>query len=460
MISAPSSQRKDQPEALVRLLGVTKMYTQPDHYDIRVLDDIHFEIRPGEFIALLGPSGSGKSTLLRIITGLSDPSYGTVLYRGRPVVGPNPYAAMVFQSFALYPWLTVQQNVELGLVAQGVASDLRQKRAIELIDLIGLNGYEDAFPKELSGGMRQRVGFARALAVDPELLCMDEPFSALDFLTAENLRSELLDLWLESRIPTRAILMVTHGIEEAVYMADRIVILSKNPARIVADLPNLLPFPRNRKSAEFVQMVDQVYKIVTGWDEQKETTPLDEEPLIAAANEGGPPRLKPIPYGHISMLSGLLELVADRGGRDDLYRLGAELFLEVDDLLPVTETAELFQLAEVREGDLILTELGHSFVEQDVNDRKSIVRQQLKDVPMLRMITRVLRTKANHSMNKEFFTDILEEHFSVDEAEHQLTTAINWGRFADLFHYDTDTEQLYLDEDQTEDPLPVVTNES
>ncbi len=454
-----SSQRKEQSAGLVRLLGVTKMYTQPDHYDIRVLDDIHFEIHPGEFIALLGPSGSGKSTLLRIITGLSHPSYGTVLYRGQPVVGPNPHAAMVFQSFALYPWLSVQQNVELGLVAQGVAPDIRQKRAIELIDLIGLNGYEDAFPKELSGGMRQRVGFARALAVDPELLCMDEPFSALDFLTAENLRSELLDLWLESRIPTRAILMVTHGIEEAVYMADRIVILSKNPARIVADLPNLLPFPRNRKSAEFVQMVDQVYKIVTGWDEQKDTTPVNDEPFKATSDEGGR-QLKPIPYGHISMLSGLLELVADRGGQDDLYRLGAELFLEVDDLLPVTETAELFQLAEVREGDLILTELGHSFVEQDVNDRKSIVRQQLKDVPMLRMITRVLRTKANHAMNKEFFTDILEEHFSVDEAERQLTTAINWGRFADLFHYDTDTEQLYLDEDQTEDPLPVASNES
>lgn len=446
-------QAQSKNDSLVRLLGVSKMYKQPDNYDIRILDDITLEIQPGEFIALLGPSGSGKSTLLRIITGLSEPSFGTILYRGRPIEGPNPYAAMVFQSFALYPWLTVQQNVELGLVAQGMPAAERQDRAIKLIDLIGLNGYEDAFPKELSGGMRQRVGFARALAVDPELLCMDEPFSALDFLTAENLRSELLDLWLESRIPTKAILMVTHGIEEAVYMADRIIILSKNPARIVADLPNLLPFPRNRKSHEFVQMVDQVYKIVTGWDDDEDEEGAVQEPMVPSAVSKVAteerPRLKPIPYGHISMLSGLLELVQDRGGHDDLYRLGAELFLEVDDLLPVTETAELFHLAEVSEGDLLLTALGSAFVEGDVSDRKDIIRQQLQEIPIFRLIQRVLRTKANHAMVKEFFSDILEEHFSVAEAERQLMTAINWGRFADLFHYDTDTEQLYLDDDQT-----------
>lgn len=452
MASAVKTPPEENKNSLVRLLGVTKTYMQPDNYDIRVLDDITLDIHAGEFVALLGPSGSGKSTLLRIITGLSQPSYGTILYRSRPINGPNPHAAMVFQSFALYPWLTVQQNVELGLVAKGAPPEERRKRAVDLIDLIGLNGYEDAFPKELSGGMRQRVGFARALAVDPELLCMDEPFSALDFLTAENLRSELLDLWLESRIPTRAILMVTHGIEEAVYMADRIIILSKNPARIVADLRNQLPFPRNRKSPEFVQMVDQVYKIVTGSDDQGVEPEVVPEVVAAGTPGESRPRLKPIPYGHLSMLSGLLELVADRGGHDDLYRLGAELFLEVDDLLPVTETAELFELAEVREGDLFITALGQEFVDQDVNDRKAIIREQLKDIPIIRIITRVLATKANHAMNKEFFTDILEEHFSVNEADRQLTTAINWGRFADLFHYDTDTEQLYLDEDQEPEP--------
>ncbi|SMC02569.1 NitT/TauT family transport system ATP-binding protein [Sulfobacillus thermosulfidooxidans DSM 9293] len=438
-----------EKNSLIRLLGVTKMYEQPDKYDILVLDDITLDIYPGEFVALLGPSGSGKSTLLRIITGLSRPSFGTVLYRGRPVTGPNPKAAMVFQSFALYPWLTILQNVELGLVAKGENLKERRDKSLKLLDLIGLNGYEDAFPKELSGGMRQRVGFARALAVDPELLCMDEPFSALDFLTAENLRSELLDLWLESKIPTKAILMVTHGIEEAVFMADRIVILSKNPARIIADLPVPLPYPRNRKSLEFIDLVDYVYKVVTGRDDDKRSDKESDNPSAQAVLTDRA-TLQPIPYGHLSMLSGLLELVADRGGQDDLYHLGSELFLEVDDLLPVTETAELFHLADVKEGDLTLTDLGRQFVEADVNERKRIIREQLRDVPLFRLIDRVLRSKANHAMPKEFFNDILEEHFSVDEAERQLMTAINWGRFADLFHYDTDTELLYLAQDQQE----------
>jgi NitT/TauT family transport system ATP-binding protein len=429
-------------ETLLRLLGVSKTYLQPDGYDIRVLEDITLDFRPGEFVALLGPSGSGKSTLLRIVTGLQEPSYGTVLYRGRPVVGPNLRAAMVFQSFALYPWLTVAQNVELGLQAKGVPEAVRHERMARLVELIGLDGYEDAFPKELSGGMRQRVGFARALAVEPELLCMDEPFSALDFLTAENLRSELLDLWLDHKIPTQAILMVTHGIEEAVFMADRIIILSKNPARVVADLPVRLPHPRNRKAPEFTQLVDQVYKVVTGWDE----TPEARQEAARAEAAGERARLKPLPTGHLSMLTGLLELVADRGGRDDLYHLGSELLLEVDDLLPVTDTAELFHLATVEEADLILTDLGRRFCEGESHERHAIIHDELVQIPIFRLILRVLESKSNRSMVKEFFNDILEEHFSRNEAEQQLRTAIYWGRYADLFHYDPDTETLYLPE--------------
>jgi len=439
--------------SLLKILGVTKMYSQPDNYDILVLDDINLAVERGQFVALLGPSGSGKSTLLRIVTGLSEPSFGTVLYRGRPVSGPNPHASMVFQSFALYPWLTVQQNVELGLTAKGIGLAARREKAVRLIDLIGLNGYEDAFPKELSGGMRQRVGFARALAVDPELLCMDEPFSALDFLTAENLRSELLDLWIDSKIPLQAILMVTHGIEEAVYMADRIIILSKNPARIAEDLAISLPYPRNRKSAEFVQLVDLVYKIVTGSDEDQKARPIQLGPQHGNTQtpESERARLSPIPYGHLSMLTGLLELVSDRGGRDDMYRLGAELLLEVDDLLPVTDTAELFHLAQVDEGDLILTEQGRRFADVDVAERKDIIRRELIAIPIFRLIERVLASKSNHAMALDFFLDILEEHFSKEQAERQLMLAINWARFADLFHYDTDTELLYLADDQIDD---------
>ncbi|MBX5466822.1 MAG: AAA-associated domain-containing protein [Firmicutes bacterium] len=442
--ASPAKGRTEKPELLLRLLGVTKRYPQPDAYDILVLEDITLDIWSGQFVALLGPSGSGKSTLLRIVTGLAQPSYGTVLYRGRPVAGPNPHAAMVFQTFALYPWLTVQQNVEIGLLAKGVPAAQRRAKARELISLIGLDGYEDALPKELSGGMRQRVGFARALAVDPELLCMDEPFSALDFLTAENLRSELLDLWIERRIPTRAILMVTHGIEEAVFMADRIIILSKNPARVIADLAIPLPYPRNRKAPEFLHWVDQVYQIVTGVEEPAQPT---VEELIQPGPAGA--KLAPIPAGHPPMLAGLLELVVDRGGRDDLYRLGAELLLEVDDLLPVTDAAELLGLALVEQGDLIVTPLGQRFVAASPAERRAIIRERLLDIPLFRLIHRVLHSKANHRMGRDFFLDVLEGHFSPAEAERQLDVAINWGRWADLFHYDPDSEQLYLAEDQT-----------
>lgn len=443
------SGKSSEREVLVRLLGVTKVYEQPDHYDIRILDDITLDIRDGQFVALLGPSGCGKSTLLRIITGLVEPSYGTVLYRGRPVRGPNPHAAMVFQSFALYPWLTVEENVELGLAAKGMPRAERRARAQALIRLIGLTGYEDAFPKELSGGMRQRVGFARALAVEPELLCMDEPFSALDFLTAENLRSELLDLWRENRIPTRAILMVTHGIEEAVYMADRIIILNKNPARVVADLAVDLPHPRNRKAPAFLELVDRVYTIVTGRDNLSLPAPAP-----AGDSDEERPRLTPIPHGHLSMLSGLVELLQDRGGRDDLYHLGAELFLEVDDLLPIIEALELLHLATVQAGDVLVTERGRQFAEGDMAVRKAIIREQLPQIPLFRLIDRVLRSKANHQMRREFFLDLLQEHFSEKEAERQLSTAINWGRFADAFHYDPDTETLYLPEAAAEAQTP------
>ncbi len=229
-------------------------------------------------------------------------------------------------------------------------------------------------------------------------------------------------------------------------MADRIIILSKNPARITADLSVPLPYPRNRKSQEFIDLVDSVYKIVTGRNDEQEALPPKTGDELNAPRDRV--RLAPIPYGHVSMVSGLLELVADRGNRDDLYRLGSELFLEVDDLLPVTETAELFHLAEVKEGDLTLTGLGQQFADADVSERKRIIREQLKDVPLFNLIERVLRNKTNHAMPKEFFNDILEEHFSVAEAERQLTTAINWGRFAELFHYDPDSELVYLSPDQ------------
>ncbi len=409
-----------------------------------ILDRVSLDLREDEFVALLGPSGSGKSTLLRVITGLLPPEAGEVLYRGQPIHGPNPHAAMVFQTFALYPWLTVLENVELGLKAAGMALQARHDRAERLIDVIGLDGSENAYPKELSGGMRQRVGFARALAVEPELLCMDEPFSALDFLTAENLRSELLDLWLEKRTPTRAILMVTHGIEEAVFMADRIVVLGAHPARVIADLRVPLAHPRNRKRADFLAFVDRVYKIVTEGDQGGRAA-------ATRAPTAAPQRARPrqLPQASIGMMTGLLELLSDRGGRDDLYHLGSELMLEVDDLLPVTEAIELLRLGEVREGDIVLTDLGKTYAEADTAERKRIFVEQIAPQPPFSVIRRVLEGKRNQTMPKEFFLDVLEQQFSEEEAEQQLQIAIAWGRFAELFSYDPASEEFYI-----EDPEP------
>ncbi len=413
-----------------------------------ILDHVSLELRENEFVALLGPSGSGKSTLLRVVTGLLEPDAGQILYRGEPVHGPNPHAAMVFQTFALYPWLTVLENVELGLKAAGMPLQARHERANHLIEVIGLDGYEDAYPKELSGGMRQRVGFARALAVEPELLCMDEPFSALDFLTAENLRSELLDLWLEKRTPTRAILMVTHGIEEAVFMADRIVVLGAHPARVIADLRVPLAQPRNRKRADFLAFVDRVYKIVTEGAESRGAA--------ARTPTAAPQRARPrqLPPASIGMMTGLLELLSDRGGRDDLYHLGSELMLEVDDLLPVTEAIELLQLGEVREGDIVLTDLGKTYAEADPPERKRIFSEQIAQQPPFSVIRRVLEGKRNQTMPKEFFLDVLEQQFSEEEAEQQLQIAIAWGRFAELFSYDPASEEFYIEEPEpSEQPM-------
>jgi len=415
-----------------------------------VIDHITLELREDEFVALLGPSGSGKSTLLRIITGLLQPNQGEILYRGQRIEGPNPHAAMVFQTFALYPWLTVAENVELGLKASGVPLQQRRDRAEKLIGVIGLDGYEDAYPKELSGGMRQRVGFARALAVEPELLCMDEPFSALDFLTAENLRSELLDLWLEKRTSTRAILMVTHGIEEAVFMADRIVVLGAHPARVLADIRVPLAQPRNRKRADFLAFVDRVYKIVTEGADARTAA-------ARAASTAAPQRARPrqLPPASIGMMTGLLELLTDRGGRDDLYHLGSELMLEVDDLLPVTEAIELLQLGEVVEGDIVLTPLGKTYAEAETSERKRIFAEQVADQAPFSVIRRVLESKKNQTMPKEFFLDVLQQQFSEEDAEQQLQIAIAWGRYAEMFAYDPASEEFYIEEEPAEEPATI-----
>lgn len=441
---------KTATENLITLQGVRKSYQQPNGQEIVIIENINLELRSGEIVALLGPSGSGKSTLMRMIAGLIPVTKGNVLYHNRPLVGLNPGVAIVFQNFALYPWLTVLENVELGLKAKGEPPDSRRQKALRMIDIIGLDGFENAYPKELSGGMRQRVGFARALAVEPELLCMDEPFSALDVLTAENLRFELLDLWLERRIPTKAVLIVTHGIEEAVILADRIIVLGRNPGRIRADLSVTLSHYRDRKSPNFQALVDQVYKILTNPD----LTPEDVQPTTTSPVPATPPpqKYQSLPQVRIGSIAGLLELLEDRQNKD-LYRLAQELLLEVDEILPIVEAAKFMDFVQLAEGDISLTPEGQQFIAGGIDERKQIVRNQLlTHIRLVQQICNMLQAKRNQRIPEELILDILENHFSPQEAQRQLQTAIDWGRYAELYSYDEPAGEIFLEQVASAEP--------
>jgi NitT/TauT family transport system ATP-binding protein len=442
-------------EVLLEARQISKTYEEgkPTHgaNPKLVLDSIQTEIRAGEFIALLGPSGSGKSTLLRILAGLLRPTTGEVLFKGKPLRGPNPGVAMVFQSFALFPWLTVLQNVELGLQSHDLPPTQRLKRALSAIDLIGLDGYEDAFPKELSGGMRQRVGFARALVVEPELLFMDEPFSALDVLTAANLRKELLNLWRSRRIPTHAIVMVTHSIDDAVSMADRILVLGANPGHIRVDLAGIPVEQRSAQSKMHTEMVDRIYQIMT--------SPAEEIASLVASGKitGATSKLAPparhyqvLPDVAIGDLTGLVELLHTMGGRADLYEIGHRLQLDLDDLLPLIDGLDLLSLADTEEGDLLLMPAGKRFAEADVQEKKTIFRAQARArIAILRQIEQALEASPDHTAPETQFIEQLRRYFSEDEAWKQLEAAINWGRYAELFTYHEETGIFELEEPET-----------
>ena len=425
---------------LIRLQDVSKSYIQPNGQTISILEAVNLELRTGEIVALLGPSGSGKSTLMRMIAGLIPPSSGQIFYHNRPLVGLNPGVAIIFQTFALYPWLTVLENVELGLKAKGEPVTVRRQKALDMIDVIGLDGFENAYPKELSGGMRQRVGFARALAVEPELLCMDEPFSALDVLTAENLRIELLDLWLEKRIPTQAILIVTHGIEEAVTLADRIIILGRNPGRIRADFPVTLPHYRERKSPQFEALVDRVYRIITNPEQDN----IQQILTPSASKSQSTQKYQVLPSVRIGAIAGLIELLEDRQG--DLYRLAQELLLELDDIFPIVEAAKMMQLVLLREGDIYLAPVGKQFIEGDIDERKAIIRNQILDnIRLVQQIYRLLKANPNRRISEDLVLEILEVHFSPEEAKSQLKTAIDWGRYAELYSYNEPAGEIFIE---------------
>jgi len=427
--------------SLIEIVGVEKSFKKGDRQELLVLHDINLKVYEGEIIAILGKSGSGKSTLLRIIAGLIDASAGKVNYRGKPVMGAVRGISMVFQTFALLPWLTVLQNVELGLEALGVDRDERRARALKAIDMIGLDGFESALPKELSGGMRQRVGFARALVVNPDILLMDEPFSALDVLTADNLKSDLIDLWQSKKTGLNAIVFVTHSIEEAITIADRIIVFNSNPGSIRSDLKVTLPFPRSDLDPRFRNQVDRVYTLMT-------TLPQEEKMQEGTAKYTVIDLGYRLPEASIAEVTGLLELLnsPEHQGKMDLPDVADTLTLDIDDLFPLTELLEILRFAKVSKGDITITDEGKAFADADILERKKIFSIDLKKyVPLARYIYDQLVRHPRHRALEENFLSLLEDYLSESEAERVLRTVIEWGRYAELFAYDYNSGVLSLE---------------
>jgi NitT/TauT family transport system ATP-binding protein len=428
--------------ALLDIHNLRQSFPRADGGEHLVLDGVDLEVAQGQIVGLLGRTGSGKSTLLRLIAGLAQPSAGTVNYLGQPVNGPAPGIAMVFQSFALFPWLTVLENVQLGLEALGLPEAEIRKRALAAIDLIGLDGYESAYPRELSGGMRQRVGFARALVVHPNILLMDEPFSALDVLTAETLRTDFLDLWGEGKLPIKGVILVTHNIEEAVLMCDRILLFSTNPGHIIREITVDLRQPRNRLDPQFRDLVEKIYVAMTA----KGPAPTRAGTVTERVSEVTMNTI--LPRVSANLLSGLIETLAapPYNGKADLPVIANELRLESDELFPVAEALQVLRLAEVEGGDIKLTDTGKQFAEMGMDDRKKLFQRQLLTyVPLAAHIRRVLQERTNHVAPKSRFFDELEDHMSTENAEHTLRAVTAWGRFAEVFAYDDDSGMFSLE---------------
>jgi len=427
-------------EQILAVRGANKSFRRPNGDPLVVLESVDLALREGELVGLLGRSGSGKSTLLRLIAGLSKPNGGSVEYLGRTVAGPPSGIAMVFQSFALFPWLTVLENVEIGLEAMGVPAAEMRSRALRAIDMIGLDGYESAFPRELSGGMRQRVGFARAVVMHPNILLMDEPFSALDVLTAETLRTDFLDLWSEGQLPIKAVILVTHNIEEAVQMCDRILLFASNPGRIMLELKIDLPHPRDRQDPTFRALVERIYVAMT--------TRPSAAPASRAEKFPGTGIATILPRLSTNLLAGMAEAVAQPpySGRADLPEIAGHLQLEIDELFPVAETLQMLRLAELEGGDIRLTEAGRRFAASDITEKKRIFAQHLLAyLPLAARIRRILDERPNHEAPKSRFSEELEDHMSPEAAETTLRTAINWGRFAEIFAYDDEGQRFTLE---------------
>ena len=425
---------------IAEIRNVCKEFTLPNGAELKVLENISLQINAGEIVALLGPSGSGKSTLMRILTGLIRPTSGEVFAYEKPLFGFHPRAAIVFQNFALYPWLTVHENIAMGLEWLHLSEDDLRGRVRQAVDKVGLEGFEEAYPKELSGGMKQRVGIARAIVVQPELLCMDEPFSALDVLTAENLRAELLSLWLDHKVEIKSVLFVTHDIREAVFLANRIVVLSTNPGAIRIVLQNDMPHPRDMRSPAFLAMIDRIHDIITNAIIPDEITPA--VPTTVARH------IEPLPYATPGEILGLLEILDDHNGSIDIFDLAQKIGKDFGSTISVAKAAELLDFVDTPKHNVIFTDLGRQFLKGDINNRKLLFKQQLLSLRLFEVVSGMLQRNKSLNLDEEIIQEQLAILLPNEDVERLFETMVGWGRFGELFGYNADDKVLYLDTGQ------------
>jgi NitT/TauT family transport system ATP-binding protein len=417
---------------LCELRGVWHDFVMPNKSRLPVLEGVDLTVQPGEVVALLGPSGSGKSTLLRILAGLIRPTRGQVLYHGAPLDGLNPGAAIVFQSFALFPWMTVAENIAAVLKAAGKGAAETRDRTAQVIRTVGLTGFEDSYPRELSGGMKQRVGMARAFSLNPETLFMDEPFSQVDALTAQALRAEVLDLWGKGKRPS-SILLVSHDIAEVAYMADRIVVLEANPGRVRVVVDNRLPRPRDYRSSEMAQLVDRLRDIITG-------SYLPDEPEVTVTEA-----YEPLPDASAGQVVGLLEYLDAHGGRDDVFHIAQETNQEFGRVIAVVLAAEMLDFVDTPKRMVQLTKAGARFVQALPADRPAIWKEQLLTVRVFAELAGVLERAPDQSVGRDFVLETIVLRLPSEDYEKTFDKIVHWGRFGHLFAYDEETERLSLE---------------
>jgi NitT/TauT family transport system ATP-binding protein len=426
--------------AIAELRNVCKEFTLPNGADLKVLENVSLQIHAGEIVALLGPSGSGKSTMMRILTGLITPTTGEVLAYDKPLVGFHPRASIVFQNFALYPWLTVHENIAMGLEWLQLPEEEVRTRVRQAVDKVGLEGFEEAYPKELSGGMKQRVGIARAIVVQPELLCMDEPFSALDVLTAENLRAEVLSLWLDHKVEIKSVLFVTHDIREAVFLANRIVVLGSNPGAIRIILQNDMPHPRDMRSPAFLAMIDHIHDIITNAIIPDEVTPA--VPTTVARH------VEPLPHVTPGEILGLLEILDDHNGTIDIFDLAQKTGKDFGSTITVVKAAELLDFVDTPKHNVVFTDTGKQFLKGDVNNRKLLFKQQMLSLRLFEVVSGMLRRNESLNLSEEIVLEQLAILLPNEDVEKLFETMVGWARYGELFGYNADDKVLYLDTGQ------------